>query len=174
MTTVMTGLNNAMQLTNMITAIEKPELRRKLLDASIAKQKFLINDFNERIKSLTNVEGLGNEELYDNTDIAANSVKAAEINTLNGLLEFANTELALLENLKITQDLERDHVGLGAVVETNHYIFFISASVEKFEVDGQTYVGISTQSPIYVAMENKVKGDGFTYKGIKYRIKDIF
>lgn len=144
-----------------------------MLDACIAKQQFLIDDFKERIRSLTAPEGLGNEEAYDHADLVSNSIKALEINTLNNELQFANEELALLESMRLTQDVARTRVAPGAIVVTNHGTFFISASVEKFSAGGQAYMGISTGSPLFQAMEGKQSGDQFFFKGVTYKIKDI-
>lgn len=158
----------------MTTLAEKQKLRRKLLDACIAKQQFLIDDFKDRIKGLTETQGLGNEESYDNQVVASNSATALEINTLNDLLEFANRELEMLQSLGASQDVIRDRVAPGAVVFTNHRTFFISASLEEFHVGGHTYVGISTSSPLYRAMEGKSKGATFFLQGVGYKIKEIF
>lgn len=158
----------------MITTTKDGGRRKKLLDACIAKQQCLIEDFKERINALTQNEGIGNEESFDNQDVANNITRASEINTLNKLLGFANKELQVLENLKITQDLHRTLVAPGAIVVTNHHTFFISASLEGFSVDGRVYVGISTESPIYKIMKGRGKGDSFSFKGLNYRIKDVF
>jgi hypothetical protein len=159
---------------NMTTSIEKSELKKKMLAACIAKQQSLIYDFRERIKSLTEAQGLGNEESYDAGELSLQSSRVSEINTLNQLLEFANQELELLENLKITQDLIHDRAVLGAVVVTGNKTFYISASIENFTVDGQPYFGISAHSPLFEAMSGKRKGDSFSFKGRHYEITDIF
>lgn len=158
----------------MTTTIDKVVLRKKLLDASIATQQLLINDFKERIKNLTQTEGIGNEESYDNSDQANNSMKIMEINALNEALEFANKELDLLEKLRETQNLDRNVSSLGAIVVTNHQTFYISASLEKFTVEGQTYFGISTDSPIFKSMRGKHAGELFVHQGVTYKIKDIY
>jgi hypothetical protein len=158
----------------MIATSEKYQLREKLLDACIAKQLLLIDNFKKRIEALTEPEGLGNEELYDSTDQSSNSQKVIEINTLNELLEFAKAELELLEIIKNTQQMERDRPSLGAVIDTNRGTFFISTSLEQCAVGGSTFIGISTKSPLYSAMEGKKKGDSFYYKGTQYKIKDIY
>lgn len=174
MTDVMIFESVLLQIRIMITAIDKQGLRKKLIDACVAKQQFLIDDFKGRIKTLTESQGLGNEESYDNDVVANNSINVSEINTLNHLLEFANSELRILENLKVSQELIRNRVAPGAIVVTNHRTLFVSASLEQFRVDGHTYVGISTSSPLYLAMEGRQKGDTFTFKGTEYKIKDVF
>lgn len=158
----------------MIATTEKKQLRAKLVDACIVKQLALINDFKERINSLTEAEGLGNEEHYDSTDQITNSQKAIEINALNELLEFATSELELLEIIKSTQHMERDRPALGAIIDTNRGTFFISASLEQFVVAGTKFIGLSTKSPLYSAMDGKKKGNSFSFKGNHYKIKDIF
>lgn len=149
-------------------------IEKKLLDACILKQQRLIDDFSARIRSLTETAGLGNEEPYDNTELAIQAARIPEINTLNELLEFANSEMDVLTNLKMTVDVAHDKAVLGSVVVTKSDTFFICASIEGFEVDGEKYVGISTHSPVFQAMSGKSKGDTFSLKRKKYTITDIF
>ncbi|HEY9486950.1 MAG TPA: hypothetical protein VIQ51_01380 [Chryseosolibacter sp.] len=94
----------------MIITTETRGLGKKLLDACTEKQQFLIDDFKGRIKALTESDGIGNEDSFDNQDVASNTTRVSEINTLNNLLEFAHNELEMLENLKTTEGLDRDHV----------------------------------------------------------------
>lgn len=163
-----------LQIDFMITTTEKKGLRKKLLDACIAKQQSLLHDFTKRIKELTSGEALNNNESYDQKDIAAYTAQTTEINTLNTQLEFAKAELDILQTLYHTHDVSRDQVTLGAIVITNHYTFFVSASLEQITVDGHLYIGISTLSPLYKAMEGKTKGGTFSYNSVSYKIKDIF
>lgn len=163
-----------MQIDFMITTTEKKGLRKKLLHACIAKQEFLLHDFTKRIKDLTSDEALNNNESYDQKDIAAYTAQTTEINTLNTQLDFAKAELDILQTLYHTHDVSRDQVMPGAIVVTNHYTFFVSASLEQVTVDGHLYIGISTLSPIYKVMEGKTKGDTFSYNNVRYKIKDIF
>lgn len=174
MTAIIPGLHFVTQFAFMISKTKKTGLRKKMLDASTAKQQFLIDDFKERIRALTENEGLGNEESYDNMDQANNATNITEINALNEALEFANKELVLLENLRTTEDQDRNTAVLGAIVVTNHQTFFVSVSIEKFAVEGNMYVGISTSSPIFKAMRGMRKGETFSFKGVVYKIREIF
>ena len=62
----------------------------------------------------------------------------------------------------------------GTVVKTDKETFFISVGVERFYVDDFPVFGISVQSPIYKVMKGKRVGDRFSYKGLTYRIEEIF
>lgn len=174
MTTVINISPETDHIADMVTPQEKTELKKKMLDACIAKQQSLIGDFSNRIRSLTEITGLGNEESYDNTESAANAGRISEINTLNELLEFANEEMELLQNLKMTTDTTNDEAVLGAVVVTDSMTFLISVSIEEFEADGNKYFGISAHSPLFQAMYRKRKGETFSYDGRQYKIKDIY
>ncbi|NJM26182.1 MAG: hypothetical protein HC859_12520 [Bacteroidia bacterium] len=138
-------------------------LRKQLIEACLAKQRLLVADFRARMRTLTEAEGLGNEESFESADVARRSANVDEINTLNSQLEFALQELSVLEQLQTTEQVERRSAALGAIVVTDLTTFFISTSIEQFQVDGTTYIGISTQSPIFKQMENKKKGDSFRF-----------
>ena len=49
---------------------QQTALKNQLLEACYVKQQALINDFKIRIKALLQVDGLGNEEEYDNNQQA--------------------------------------------------------------------------------------------------------
>lgn len=157
----------------MITMTEKNTLWKKMLDACIAKQQTLIDDFKDRITALLQNDGLGNEEEYDNNELSQKAQAAEEVNSINEALDLANEEMNVLLNLKSVKAV-RTHVEPGAVVITNLTTFFISVSTEQFNLDGETYVGLSTKSPLYQAMKGFTKGQTFHYNGISYKIKDIF
>ncbi|MFC3117592.1 hypothetical protein ACFOHS_01970 [Jhaorihella thermophila] len=61
----------------------------------------------------------------------------------------------------------------GAAVILDGLNFVVAVSTEKFDVDGRAFMGISTQSPIYKAMEGLGAGDTFTHAGKEYEIQDV-
>ena len=148
MTTIITRAIGSTQFVPMITMTEKQGLRKKLLDACICKQQFLIDNFIDRIRALMEGQGLGNEEPHDNSDLVSDELTLREISRLNAELSSANLEMYLLENLRTTEDLNRDRPSPGAIVVTDHHTFFVSASLEKFFAGGHGYVGISTRSSL--------------------------
>lgn len=81
MTAVRILLSIVLQFDGMIT-LEKHGLGINFHDARIAKQKFLVNGCKKRIKTLTESEGLGNKESFDNPDVSSNTAKIPEINAM--------------------------------------------------------------------------------------------
>jgi len=158
----------------MIATTKKTSLRKQLLEACTAKLQFTIDDVSDRIKTFVERNKLGDSGAFSNDEYhseADNNV--SEINVLNATLESANHDIALLENLKVTQAIERERALLGAIVVTNHQNFFISSSVGKIIIDGHAYSCISPKSPIYQEMTGMRVGDIFRFRSTTYKIKEI-
>ncbi len=161
------------KLAFMIT-IEKIALKNKMLEACIKKQQSVLNDFKARIKTLMENEGLGNEEEYDNSQLANIAQGIVEANALNDALDFANREMNQLLYLKSIHDDIHEKAEFGAVVVTDIATFFISTSIEQFDLDGETFIGLSIYSPLFLKMKGKRKGETFFYNGVTHQIDDIF
>lgn len=66
-----------------------------------------------------------------------------------------------------------DTVAPGAVVIFPDRRFVVAVSTERFEVAGQTYMGISPQSPIYKAMAGLEAGEEFLFNGQTLEIQAV-
>lgn len=75
---------------------------------------------------------------------------------------------------KVSFDRLEDQVEFGAVVITNRQNMFIALGMGKVEVEGETYLVISKDVPIYKAMEGLKTGDKFSFNGMDFEIKDVF
>lgn len=151
------------------------EFKRKTLAESIRRHQSVIDDFRARISTLLNEEPIINDEEVDMAQQAKNAQEIiTEVNPLGDELAFANEEMRLLLDMQAHQDDVHDKVELGSIVVTDKDTFFVSASIERFEVDGKSVFGLSTQAPLYKAMEGKKEGESFSYKDNVYKIKEIF
>lgn len=151
------------------------KFKRDVLQAAIKKHKSVIDDFQVRIDSLLKSEPVVNEGAldYGQQSLTAESI-ITEVNPLGDQLQFANEELKLLYDMLAHQDDVHEEVELGAIVVTDKETFFVSASIEGFTVDGKSVFGLSTEAPLYKAMEGKREGDSFSYNSNTYTIKEIF
>lgn len=145
-----------------------------MLEACIKKQQSLLNDFKARLKTLIESQGLGNEEEYDNNKLANIAQGIVEANALNDALDFANREMNQLLYLKSIHDDVHEKAEFGAVVVTDIATFFISTSIEQFDLDGETFIGLSIYSPLFLKMKGKRKGETLSYNGATYQIADVF
>lgn len=66
-----------------------------------------------------------------------------------------------------------DTVQPGAVVLTDQRGFLVGASVEEFESDGHSYMGLSVQAPLYKVLEGRRTGDQVGFQGVVYTILGV-
>lgn len=155
--------------------MDKKELKKKMLEESIKKHQTVINDFSTRISELKEEEENLEYESYNSMARRPyNEQVMPEVEAINRQLQFANEEMDLLYKLQNSEDVMRNEVNLGAAVETDKGTFFVSASIEQFNVDGEEMMGLSTKSPLFQAMSGKKKGDTFSHNDITYKIRDVF
>ncbi|RZS97645.1 hypothetical protein [Cecembia calidifontis] len=157
-----------------IFQVQHAPFKKKLLEAGIRKHQSVIDDFKKSIKELLGGEGLVNEEEMDLSQQSFNTEQVQKANAIGDQVAFANEEMTLLNNMLPSIEDIHDQVTLGSVVVTENRIFFVSASIEEFEVDGIKVFGLSTQSPLYQEMKGKKKGDKFSFKDNHYTILDLF
>ena len=154
--------------------MNRVDLKKKILKAARRKHELVINDFRQRIRDAMATDGGVNEEEYDNHQLSFNAGILSEVNLLNNELEFVNQELEELKKIENYSDTIHVRVEYGAVVRTDKSTFFVSTSIEQFEVAGNPILGLSVHSPLYQAMKGKRVGETFTYKKTSYTITEIF
>ena len=66
-----------------------------------------------------------------------------------------------------------DEAKTGALVETDQNWFFLGISFPGVQIDGNEVLGLSTESPAFMAMHGKAKGDTFTVGNNTHKIRSI-
>ncbi|WP_170368839.1 hypothetical protein [Ruegeria arenilitoris] len=113
---------------------------------------------------------LDDREGHDKDDIAASRESADLAAAFDGPVHAHHAKIDVIENTDFSLT---DTVQPGAVVWLGDRHFVVCVSTTKFDVDGEPYMGISTQSPIYLAMAGMRKGDVFTHNGTEFEIREI-
>jgi hypothetical protein len=161
-------------MNNKLLNVKHAEFKKKSLEASIIKHQSVIDDLKRSVKELLGTEGSSNRDDLDMHQQSVNTEQIQMANAIGDQVSFANEEMTLLNNMMPTIQDIHDQVSLGSVVVTDKMIFFVSASIEQFEVDGIELFGLSTETPLYQTMKGKKKGDKFSYKDQHYTIVDLF
>ena len=161
-------------MTADIITTSHSELKKKMLYASIGKHQTVIDDFQQGIKDLLNSASKVNEDEMDLSQQGINTEIIQQVDRLADQLSFANDEMKLLYDMISSIEYIHNTVQPGTVVVTDKKTFFVSASIEEFDLDGMKVFGLSKKSPLYKKMAGKKKGDSFTYKKTKYVIEDLF
>lgn len=91
-----------------------------------------------------------------------------QIEMYAGQLDKAKMVMNTLQILPLNKELIK--VEFGALVITNKQKLFISAGLGKIELDGETYLAISPQVPIFNALKDKKPGNKIKFKGTSIQI----
>jgi hypothetical protein len=159
--------------TPIIASTDRSLLKSRILEAGIAQQKKVIEDFRKRINEIMTSEASESDE-YDAHQQSFRSETMAEVSLLSDQLNLHSHELDQLMHLQPYYDENHLSAEYGTVVKTDKELFFISSGIERFRVNDISLVGLSVHSPLYLAMKGKKVGDYFSYGGATYRIEEIF
>ncbi len=113
---------------------------------------------------------LDNREMHDKDDIVGSRENLELAAAFDHPVQAHHAKIDVIEN---TDFALTDTVGPGAVVILGDRRFIVAVSTTRFEVEGETYMGISMQSPIYKAMNGLKAGDSFTLNGREMEIVDV-
>ncbi|WP_424832820.1 hypothetical protein [Ruegeria sp.] len=113
---------------------------------------------------------LDDREGHDKDDIAASRENADLAAAFDAPVHAHHAKIDVIEN---TDFGLTDTVRPGAVIKFNNRRFVVCVSTTRFDVDGKTYMGISTQSPIFLAMAGLQQGDVFTHNGTEFEVQEV-
>ncbi|WP_329000634.1 hypothetical protein OHA18_40140 [Kribbella sp. NBC_00709] len=97
--------------------------------------------------------------------------QASQAGDLGGLFEDREQRQAgILSGIEKLDFGPRSEVGPGAIIGFDGDRYVVGVVAAAFECDGATYEGISTDAPIYAAVEGLRAGDTFTFADHDHRI----
>jgi predicted aspartyl protease len=153
----------------MIQTLQTFDLKNGLLNECIHLQQELVTAIKESMKHA--IESANMEpSAEDNADSFREQCNM-DRDMYSMKLREATLTLAGLQ--KINGAIESDTVRYGAVVMTDVQNLFVSVSLGQVKFEGDTFVAISIQSPLYQVMEGKKKGDSFEFRGRTFKINEI-
>jgi hypothetical protein len=149
----------------------KLELKKALLDKCLETQNNNIRISKAAMKEAqesANNDSSGSSEDYFG---AFKESMQATIDLYGRQVQEGMEALALLNRIIVKKE---DSVRFGTVVYTNFQNYFISIGIGEIKIDGESYVTVSTQTPLYQILHGKKKGDEFSFLDQKYKILDVF
>jgi len=154
--------------------MDKLELKRKVLEKVKETQDALIKELAfSRDCSRMSSDAEDNEEGFGNVLNGAKATIMGDVDRLSKQLSLAGEQRLVLDRLIASE--EHEQVMLGSVVKTNVNNFFIAVSlIDKVNVDGTEFIGISMEAPICSVLLGKKPGDKFEFNTLQYEILDVF
>jgi hypothetical protein len=147
-------------------AARKQAVHDKLMSLEAAELSSAIAHYESYLQEAR----LGEGEVHDKEDIAASREYSDLAAAFDHPVHTHHAKIDAIENADFSLT---DTVRPGAVVSFNGKHFVVIVSTSKFDCDGTTYMGISTQSPIYKAMEGLQAGDTFSFNGQEMTLDDV-
>lgn len=121
-------------------------------------EDFLSEDAPDRTEA---VDDEGQSHRSENSDLS---------NRLDDQLHEHEEHLALIEGLDFSP---ADSIRPGAVIKVNNRYMVVAVSKSKFSFDGQDFIGISTDAPIYQCIHGKKAGDECQFNNTKFKIQEV-
>jgi hypothetical protein len=144
--------------------------KQKLLQVCNEYVDKRINDYKNEIQLIK--ESIASNDQGNSEDDDSGNGKL--FNDLEKNMEHLNDANKTKEHLKLIKtNIDSQDAILGSIVKTDAMNFYISTSIGKIELDGDTYYAISMSSPIGQLLKNKSKNETFEFNQKKYLIKDI-
>lgn len=134
---------------------------------TLSKTAFLQNEIEALEKSLQTETKSSAGDKYE----TSREMLTAEINKLGNQLEHYRKFQSLLQQIENRPPSQK--IGLGSVVKTNQFNYFIAIPAGKIEIEGQTFYAIGLQSPIAQSLLGKTEKESFTFKGNSYKILEV-
>lgn len=150
--------------------MDKKELKKRLVTACIEDLEKNIEATRKRIAEIiqTANDYEGDHDIFDPFKEDMMKKKDLQVKQMEKHLE----EIKLLH--KVDTDKISDKVEFGSVVITDKQKMFISVALGKLSFENDSYHVISTQVPVFKAMQDKKKGDTFSINNNQFTIQDLF
>lgn len=150
---------------------ERHALKSALRDRMLSLEEAELTTAKEHYERFLADAKLGDREQHDNSDIAEARENADLAAAFDHPVKDHHAKIDVLESLDFAVT---DRVQPGAVVGIGGRHVIVAVSTAQFDHDGLTYMGISPQSPIYLAMDGLSAGDSFVFNGKEVTIDDVF
>ena len=142
-----------------------------ICDELIFIQKQKIKSLELLINSTTESRDTANKSSAGDKHETSRAKIQTEIDNYSRQLDLALKNLLALEQIDTSK--KYNLATQGSLITTEKGIFFISIGVGKLEIKSNNYFIISLLSPIGSAMKGLSKSEKFTFRGIKYSIKNV-
>lgn len=150
--------------------MDKLELKKKIIETCIQTLENSVQTVRDSIDELiqTASDYEGDHDLFDPFKGEMMKKKDMQVKHLENYLD----------NIKLIKKADPNRISekveFGSVVITDKQKMFIAVALGKIEVNNEFYFAISTQVPVFKAMQDLKVGESFTINNNQFTIKDVF
>ena len=151
-------------------------IKRELIDKAIYHLESLIHELRDEVKNKLRGEGSTDEGGFNGTfgDYSAQSAENyLKEQALLRRAEAQKYERQIDQLKKLNLSAPTETISLGNLVVTDKGNFLIAFAQKPFDLNGEKYLFIGVEAPIYEVMAGKKPGDSFEFRGITYTVNSI-
>ncbi|MCD4833314.1 MAG: hypothetical protein K8R31_05930 [Bacteroidales bacterium] len=150
--------------------MDKQKLKKNIINICIDTLEKSAQIVRETIDEIiqTAIEYEGDHDIFDPFKGEMMKKKDMQVKHLENYLD----DIKLIK--KADPDRISEKVEFGSIVITDKQKMFIAVALGKIQIEGEIYFAISTQVPVFKAMQDLKVGDTFTINNNQFTIKDIF
>ena len=146
-------------------------IKELICNELIFSQKQKIKSLKLLINSTTESRDTANKSSAGDKHETSRAKIQTEIDNYSRQLDLALNNLHIIE--KVNSSKNNNLATQGSLITTNKGVFFIAIGIGKLQIRSNNYFIISLLSPIGSVMRGLSKNEKFTFRGIKYSIKNI-
>ena len=146
-------------------------IKELICNELLFSQKQKIKSLELLINSTTESRDTANKSSAGDKHETSRAKIQTEIDNYSRQLDLALNNLHIIE--KVNSSKNNNVATQGSLITTNKGVFFIAIGIGKLQIRSNNYFIISLLSPIGSVMKGLSKNEKFTFRGIKYSIKNI-
>lgn len=146
---------------------EKRQVFQALLDRKQEEFDRLSNFQEEQLESINADKKNQPKDLME----SSTEKELREIRLENKTIDKLREQINYLEGFKSLK--RRNKVEQGSLVKTSEGNFLIAVPELNFKANGDSYSGISADSPLYEALEGHREGDKVEFNGMEFKIESV-
>lgn len=139
----------------------EPQEKQQVREALLAWARRQLGTTEDRADQEQDASEIPQDEGHD-LDEVWQSEQAADMNTL--LEEHAEDREDALAGIEDLDFSAADTVRPGAIVEVDGQRYVVGVVLDELEVGGHSYAGLSTDAPLYEALQGRKAGDNVSFR----------
>ncbi|WP_168038589.1 GreA/GreB family elongation factor [Neolewinella antarctica] len=133
----------------------------------------------ESLDNIMKMQRMDNQEAKKETEDGMNMFEDGKVDQArNRVTARSSVADALAQDINLLKGINTitptEEIQMGDVVHTDKGKFFVACASDAFTIEGEKYIGISTESPLFRALLGKHDGDTVTVNGNDFKLKKSF
>lgn len=116
----------------------------------------------------------GQVETFEVVELEQQSQQSEQLDLAEKLDEQLHEHTQHLAELNGIDFSPTDTIRKGAVVKVNDRYIFVGVPKSKFKFEDKTFIGISTEAPLYSCMAGKGAGDACRFNNTDFNIQEVY